>query len=107
MLSVSVVVAVIVVTVVAMAVVVIVVVIVVGFSSTRSHGQASSFMDITIQGLAPDRGLYVSNADIPTMTKGQWQRLVGLSYTECALRILEQWISPTEISHKVRAVCGL
>lgn len=58
-------------------------------------------MDVTIQGLAPDRGLYVSNAETPVMTQGQWERLVGLSYTDCALRILEQWIPSTEISHKV------
>lgn len=58
-------------------------------------------MDVTIQGLAPDRGLYVSSAEIPRMTAKQWERLVGMSYTDCALRILEQWIPPTEISHRV------
>ena len=74
-----------------------------GYTSTRAHGNLDSFIDVTVQGLAPDRGLYVSNDQVPYMTLGQWQRLVGAPYTDCALKILEQWLSPVDVTHKVKA----
>ena len=72
-----------------------------GFCSTRTSSSCDTFLDVTLQGLAPNRGLYVSRLEIPHMSMGQWERLVNQPYTDCALKILEQWIPPTEISHKV------
>jgi len=69
----------------------------VGFVSTRTKGCPSTFLEVTLQGLAPDRGLYVSDSEFPKMSIGQWKRLLGLPYHEVALRILEQWIPPKEI----------
>ncbi|XP_067939683.1 threonine synthase-like 1 [Watersipora subatra] len=68
-----------------------------GHTSTRTAGFSQSFLDVTLQGLAPDRGLYVSNDPVPAMNEGQWGRLVGVPYTDCALKVLEQWIQPSDI----------
>ncbi|KAL9960383.1 hypothetical protein ACROYT_G033834 [Oculina patagonica] len=71
-----------------------------GFTSTRQEYSDSSkespgFLDVVLEGLAPDGGLYVPKRKIPHSTQGQWERLVDCSYQERALRILETWISPT------------
>lgn len=72
-----------------------------GFISTRTDTRGT-FLDVTLQGLAPDRGLYVLNSsNLPSLGIRQWERLVGQSYTDCALKVLEQWITPVEIPHNV------
>jgi len=78
-------------------------VIVVGYISTRdkSFSKISNFLNIAIQGLAPDGGLFVAKYAHPYMNHSQWQRLVDLPYNECALRILEQWVSTDDLHQTV------
>ena len=72
-----------------------------GYTSTRKYGNLDSFIDATIQGRAPNDGLFVSNAPVPHLKLGQWDRLVHSSYSDCALHILEKWLSPVDLKHKV------
>ncbi|CAH3164702.1 unnamed protein product [Porites lobata] len=72
-----------------------------GYVSTRTEypdGEESpGFLDVVLEGLAPDGGLYVPKEKIPHLSLGQWERLVNCSYKERALRILETWLSPTDL----------
>lgn len=72
-----------------------------GFTSTRQEhsdtGDSPGFLQVVLEGLAPDGGLYVPKKKIPHFTEGQWERLVNCSYQDRALRILETWISPSEL----------
>lgn len=73
-----------------------------GFTSTRrenseTNGANPGFLDVVLEGLAPDGGLYVPRKKIPHLTQGQWERLVDCSYQERALRILETWIPSTDL----------
>jgi len=71
-----------------------------GYISTRAPVTSSSqatFNDVLLQGLAPDGGLYVPAGSFPYFTKAQWLRLVPLTFAERAQRILEQWISPSDV----------
>lgn len=72
------------------------------FTSTRAKpgSPTKSLLQVTVDGLAADRGLYVRDQTIgcsPMLSSGQWKRLVDCSYSERALRILEQWIAPDQI----------
>ncbi|XP_013410220.1 threonine synthase-like 1 isoform X2 [Lingula anatina] len=73
------------------------------YTSTRSNlGKGSaenhkSFCDVVLEGLAPDKGLYIRNGAFPKFTPGELQRLLPLSYQERALRILEKWIHPDDL----------
>ncbi|XP_067025308.1 threonine synthase-like 1 isoform X2 [Acropora muricata] len=73
----------------------------IGFISTREeHAETAErpgFLDVVLEGLAPDGGLFVPRRQLPFFTKGQWERLVDCSYQERALRILEAWVSPSEL----------
>jgi len=72
-----------------------------GFTSTREEHpdreERPGFLDVVLEGLAPDGGLYVPKRKIPHLMRGQWERLVHCSYQERALRILETWLSPTDL----------
>lgn len=69
-----------------------------GFASTRGYDMSDkSFNDVLLQGLAPDGGLIVPHNNFPKFSLGQLSRLVDLSYTERAIRILEQWIDHRDI----------
>ncbi len=72
-----------------------------GHVSTRGAYQNSpsgpAFNNVVLEGLAPDGGLYVTNKNVPFLSLNEWQRLVGLSYHEQALRILEKWIHPYDL----------
>ncbi|XP_031566316.1 threonine synthase-like 1 [Actinia tenebrosa] len=57
----------------------------------------TSFLDVVLQGLAADGGLFVPAQKIPHMTLGEWSRLTQCTYQERALRILEKWISPLDL----------
>ncbi|CAB4040312.1 Threonine synthase-like 1 [Paramuricea clavata] len=71
------------------------------YLSTRSlessKVEMKSFLDVVIQGLASDGGLYVPQGERPYFTLGQWQRLISLPYQERAARILETWIDSAEL----------
>jgi threonine synthase len=62
------------------------------FISTRGYSGDTplTFLDVVHDGMAPDRGLYVPQARFPRFSLSQLQRLVDLSYSERALRVLEQ-----------------
>ncbi|XP_022081414.1 threonine synthase-like 1 isoform X3 [Acanthaster planci] len=72
-----------------------------GYISTRSDPQTKdpapphqlpNFPDVVLQGLASDSGLYIPNSEPPHFSQGEWARLLGCTYQQRALRILEKWI---------------
>ncbi|XP_038067780.1 threonine synthase-like 1 [Patiria miniata] len=76
-----------------------------GYVSTRSDSEiqesaqpykAPDFLDVVLQGLADDAGLYVPNKEPPHLTREEWTRLLGCTYQQRALRILEKWIHPRD-----------
>lgn len=67
------------------------------YVSTRGHTSSdATFNDVVLEGLAPDGGLYVPDS-LPQLTVGQWQRLVNLSYSQRAARVLEMWIHAVHV----------
>eukprot|EP00475_Leptophrys_vorax_P009412 TRINITY_DN16262_c0_g3_i1.p1 TRINITY_DN16262_c0_g3~~TRINITY_DN16262_c0_g3_i1.p1 ORF type:complete len:784 (+),score=136.87 TRINITY_DN16262_c0_g3_i1:3086-5437(+) len=62
------------------------------FISTRGYRgeKPQTFLDVVHDGMAPDRGLYVPQASFPKFSLQQLRRLVDMSYSERALRVLEQ-----------------
>ena len=66
------------------------------FVSTRGYASKERFNDVVLKGLAPDGGLFVPNS-IPSLTLKQWQRMIGMPYSELARRVLETWIHPSDI----------
>ncbi|XP_052676729.1 threonine synthase-like 1 isoform X3 [Crassostrea angulata] len=74
-----------------------------GYVSTRqdkdsvSVQERTSLGEILLQGLAPDGGLYVPALQIPCLSKGEWSRLVNMSYRDRALRIMERLINPCDL----------
>ncbi|XP_032091655.1 threonine synthase-like 1 [Thamnophis elegans] len=74
-----------------------------GFISTRAIKEDKSrnfvkyFSDVLIEGLAPDAGLFVPELGLPKFTGGEWQHLLGATYTERAQIILERCIHPDDI----------
>ncbi|KAK2550901.1 Threonine synthase-like 1 [Acropora cervicornis] len=73
----------------------------IGFISTREEraetDERPGFLDVVLEGLAPDGGLFVPRRQLPFFTEGQWERFVDCSYQERALRILEAWVSPSDL----------
>ncbi|CAL1527030.1 unnamed protein product [Lymnaea stagnalis] len=72
-----------------------------GHVSTRgtlSSGKFTNFLDTVLQGIAPDGGLYVQSPSRPKLSLEDINRLVPLTYRERALRLLELWIHPLDIS---------
>ncbi|XP_059153659.1 threonine synthase-like 1 [Physella acuta] len=72
-----------------------------GYVSTRGvKGDKSSvtFLDTVLQGIAPDGGLFVKGGSRPQLSLADIGRLVNMSYRERALRLLEMWIHPLDIS---------
>lgn len=73
-----------------------------GYVSTRGLDMRErGFNDVLLQGLAPDGGLIVPRDHIPKITLGQLSRLVDLTYTERAVRVLEQWIDHRDLHPKI------
>ncbi|KAL3853686.1 hypothetical protein ACJMK2_017209 [Sinanodonta woodiana] len=76
-----------------------------GFVSTRSQGSQDkykwTFLDVVLQGLAPDGGLFVPAREIPHFSLGEMRRLVHLNYPDRALRILERWINTRDLHPQV------
>lgn len=74
-----------------------------GYVSTRQDKNSvgaqdrTSLGEILLQGLAPDGGLYVPALQIPCLSRGEWSRLVNLTYQERALRIMERLINPCDL----------
>ncbi|XP_058037162.1 threonine synthase-like 1 isoform X2 [Ahaetulla prasina] len=55
------------------------------------------FSDVLIEGLASDGGLFVPELGLPKFTGGEWQHLLGATYTERAQIILERCVHPEDI----------
>uniref|UniRef100_A0A3B3U9A3 Threonine synthase like 1 n=1 Tax=Poecilia latipinna TaxID=48699 RepID=A0A3B3U9A3_9TELE len=73
------------------------------YASTRSGGSESPdrktyFSDVVIEGLAADGGLYVPKKGFPDVPKGEWLRLISMSYPERASVLLEKCIHPLDVS---------
>ncbi|XP_028660217.1 threonine synthase-like 1 [Erpetoichthys calabaricus] len=71
------------------------------FVSTRSAPSEipqTYFCDVTVEGLAPDGGLYVPSKDHPRLSAGEWQRLIGMSFPERAQVLLEKCIHPVDVN---------
>ncbi|XP_066539557.1 threonine synthase-like 1 [Hoplias malabaricus] len=76
------------------------------FTSTRScrstENKPSSdlkfFSDVIVEGLAPDRGLYIPNKEFPKLEPSEWLRMANMSYPERALVILEKCIHPMDVT---------
>ncbi|KAH9508155.1 Threonine synthase-like 1 [Bulinus truncatus] len=72
-----------------------------GHSSTRQTDMKNkpvTFLETVLQGIAPDGGLFVRNQRRPNLTMEDISRLVSLNFRERAVRILESWIHPLDIS---------
>uniref|UniRef100_A0A2C9M473 Threonine synthase N-terminal domain-containing protein n=2 Tax=Biomphalaria glabrata TaxID=6526 RepID=A0A2C9M473_BIOGL len=72
-----------------------------GHRSTRQVDKGLNtvtFLETVLQGIAPDGGLYVRGGLRPQLTLEDISRLVNLNYRERALRLLEPWIHPLDIS---------
>ncbi|KPP87471.1 MAG: threonine synthase [Rhodobacteraceae bacterium HLUCCO07] len=61
------------------------------YISTRGTAPVLDFEDTMLTGLARDGGLYLPEA-IPSLTTGEIAALAGLSYEECAFRIMRPFI---------------
>ena len=64
------------------------------YVSTRGQAPVLSFEEAMLTGLARDGGLYVPET-IPTMTPAEIAALSGLSYEDCAFRIMRPYIGDT------------
>uniref|UniRef100_A0A671SBL4 Threonine synthase like 1 n=1 Tax=Sinocyclocheilus anshuiensis TaxID=1608454 RepID=A0A671SBL4_9TELE len=83
------------------------------FISTRSQmsSDAKFFSDVVIEGLAPDRGLYVPKKGFPKLEPTEWLRISSMPYAMRAVAILENCIhsmdvSPVELSTMVHRAYG-
>jgi threonine synthase len=74
------------------------------YISTRGYGngQETEFTDVVKRGLAPDRGLFIAK-NHSKFTANELTRLVGLSYPELALRVMEKFplgsLHPSRLRH--------
>ncbi|XP_063159577.1 threonine synthase-like 1 [Candoia aspera] len=68
-----------------------------GIKEDKSRSCVKYFSDALIEGLAPDGGLFVPGMGLPKFTSGEWQHLLGATFTERAQIILERCIHPDDI----------
>ena len=64
--------------------------------STRGRREESDidFLDVVLKSVAPDKGLYCPDYNVLGFTKGQLERLQGLSWVDLILRVQEKHIHP-------------
>lgn len=67
------------------------------FLSTRGMDKCA-WNDVLLKGLAEDGGLFMPAGNSPIFSIKEWHRLVDLSYAERAVRILEKWIHPQDVT---------
>ena len=67
------------------------------FSSTRGQDKNLTFIEVMLNGLAKDGGLYVPN-NIPRLKKKDFDRFRGLSYSDLAFEITKKFVICDEIS---------
>ncbi|WP_372613696.1 threonine synthase [Aquicoccus sp.] len=73
------------------------------YISTRGTAPVLDFEDTMLTGLARDGGLYLPEA-IPSLTTGEIAALAGLSYEECAFRIMRPFIGDTFTDDAFRGI---
>ncbi len=64
----------------------------ISFRSTNGSAPLVGFRDVLLQGIAPDRGLYLP-AEIPRVPDERWEELRGASYVEVARELLVPFLS--------------
>ncbi|XP_029391596.1 threonine synthase-like 1 [Mus pahari] len=75
------------------------------FISTRhvclkDHGKRfppKYFSEAVVEGLASDGGLFVPEKELPKLSRGEWNNLIGATYIERAQALLERCIHPADI----------
>ncbi len=80
------------------------------FHSTNdpNHAQAGlDFADALMQGLAPDKGLYMMDRDqLPRLGKAEWDSLSAQTYPEIAARILRPFVTGRIPDERLMAICA-
>ena len=67
------------------------------YKSTRSEKKTGdNFLDVVLQGLAPDGGLFVPAEGIPTLTQGKVLDVFIITYMYCLLGSTMQYCLPKE-----------
>ncbi|MBI5456800.1 threonine synthase [Candidatus Kaiserbacteria bacterium] len=61
------------------------------YVSTRGNPGSRAFLDILLEGLAPDGGLYVPE-EYPRISQGELQAMRGMGYSDVAFKILSKFI---------------
>ncbi len=61
------------------------------YVSTRGPGPAQSFLDVMMQGMAPDGGLFLPES-WPALDHNLFSHLEGLGYAEIALQVIEPFV---------------
>ncbi len=61
------------------------------YVSTRGPGQGHSFIDVMMQGMAPDGGLYLPEV-WPEIDHNIFSHLVGMSYAEIAMHVIKPFV---------------
>lgn len=68
------------------------------YISTRGGGQPKQFLDILLEGLAPDGGLYVPE-EYPRVSDSELTAMRAMSYPELAFAILSKFIDDIPAEH--------
>lgn len=66
------------------------------YSSTRGGHKHLDFRSVVLQGLAPDRGLFVPDS-IPTIAPQELQAWKQLSYPDLAVAVLSKFVGPDQV----------
>lgn len=73
------------------------------YVSTRGSGQAHSFIDVMMAGMAPDGGLYLPES-WPEFDRDIFGHLSGMSYAEIAMHVIKPFVGddiPADILQKI------
>ena len=60
------------------------------YISTRGGMEPRSFVEVLLEGLAPDGGLVVPQ-EYPVLTPADWEAMRGLSYPDLAFNLLRMF----------------
>ena len=69
------------------------------YSSTRGNDNNINFVQVMLNGLAKDGGLYVPN-NIPKISKKKLQELKNLSYVDLAYEVTKDFVVSKDISRE-------
>ena len=74
------------------------------YVSTRGSAPALGFREVTLAGLAPDRGLYVPD-EWPTLDRDAIAALAGLSYVDTAVAVMSPFVGDALTRDALRELC--